>query len=137
MPATPSPRLRVYLYETWHPLDDPQGWLQRLDDDLPRHWEGELLAKAWPTATPVVRSTSFLRGRSWLDSYAGLSKSGGLPGLSSREDLFAITENGTRDNIHINDLGSYLVALTHYAVLYHRSPVGSASPLVARRRKRC
>ncbi len=49
---------------------------------------------------------------------------GGLPGLSSREDLFAITENGTRDNIHINDLGNYLVALTHYAVLYHRTPLG-------------
>lgn len=52
-----------------------------------------------------------------------VEQSGGLPGLSSREGLFALAKDGTRDNIHTNDLGSYLVALTHYAVLYHRSPV--------------
>jgi len=32
--------------------------------------------------------------------------------------------DGTPDTIHLSDLGAYLVALTHYAVLYHRSPVG-------------
>ena len=31
-----EPATRVYLYETWHPLDDPEGWLQRLDKDLSR-----------------------------------------------------------------------------------------------------
>jgi hypothetical protein len=40
------------------------------------------------------------------------------------KDLFARNPDGTQDNIHLNDLGNYLVALTHYAVLYHRSPVG-------------
>ena len=29
-----SPDTRVYLYETWHRLDDPDGWLDRLDSDL-------------------------------------------------------------------------------------------------------
>ena len=28
------------------------------------------------------------------------------------------------DQIHLNDLGAYLIALTHYAVLYGKSPVG-------------
>jgi hypothetical protein len=48
----------------------------------------------------------------------------GIGGLTSREDLFARSSDGTVDTIHINDIGKYLVALTHYAVLYRRSPVG-------------
>jgi len=118
------PATRVYLYETWHQLDDPQGWLQRLDDDLPRHWEGELLAKALAygdTGGPIYVIPA---GQVMARFVRRVEQSSGLPGLSSRADLFALAENGTRDNIHVNDLGSYLVALTHYAVLYHRSPVG-------------
>ena len=36
---------RVFLYETWHRLDDKDGWLNRLDRDLGKYWEGELLSK--------------------------------------------------------------------------------------------
>ena len=118
------PTVRVYLYETWHPLDDPKGWLERLDEDLTLHWEGELLAKALTkgdTGGPIYVIPA---GQVMAQFVRRVEKSGGLPGLSSREELFAVAEDGTRDKIHINDLGSYLVALTHYAVLYHRSPVG-------------
>ena len=31
---------------------------------------------------------------------------------------------GERDTIHLNDLGAYLIALTHYAVLYQKDPTG-------------
>lgn len=118
------PTMRVYLYETWHSLNDPRGWLQRLDDDLPRHWEGELLARAMAhgdTGAPVYVIPV---GQVMARFVRRIEDRGGLPGMSSREDLFELTDQGTRDNIHINDLGNYLVALTHYAVLYHRSPLG-------------
>ena len=49
---------------------------------------------------------------------------GGIAELKSRKDLFATTPEGKLDPIHPNDLGIYLVALTHYAVLYGKSPVG-------------
>jgi hypothetical protein len=42
---------------------------------------------------------------------------GGIGPIRDRQDLFS-------DTIHFNDFGAYLVALTHYAVLYGRSPVG-------------
>ena len=42
---------------------------------------------------------------------------GGVGPVKTRQDLFS-------DNIHFNDLGAYLVALTHYAVLYQKSPLG-------------
>ena len=54
-----------------------------------------------------------------------IERRGGVDGLTRKEDLFARTDAGAQDTIHLNDLGAYLVALTHYAVLYHKSPVGS------------
>lgn len=44
--------------------------------------------------------------------------------MTDRTDLFARNPDGTLDTIHINDLGAYLVALVHFAVIYQRSPVG-------------
>lgn len=119
-----NPEIRVYLYETWHPLDDPAGWLQRLDSDLPQFWEGELLAKSMArddTGGPIYVIPA---GQVLAQFVRRVEQMGGLPGLSTREDLFAVTEKGTRDNIHLSDLGNYLVAVTHYTVLYHRNPVG-------------
>jgi hypothetical protein len=40
---------------------------------------------------------------------------GTAPGLDSMADLFA-------DNIHVNDLGAFLIALAHFAVIYGRDP---------------
>ncbi|MGP9789742.1 hypothetical protein [Roseinatronobacter sp. NSM] len=41
---------------------------------------------------------------------------GTAPGLASMDALF-------RDDIHVNDLGAYVMALAHYAVIYGRSPL--------------
>jgi hypothetical protein len=48
---------------------------------------------------------------------------GDVPGLASRDDLFA-KDDAVVDTIHLSDVGNYIIALTHYAVLYQRSPVG-------------
>jgi hypothetical protein len=44
--------------------------------------------------------------------------------VTDRTGLFGRTEDGGVDQIHLNDLGNYFIALVHYAVLYHRSPEG-------------
>lgn len=119
-----APSTRVYLYETWHRLDDPRGWLARLDEDLPRYWEAELLGKGLAhndTGGPVHVIPA---GQVMARLVRHIDKNGGASGLMQREDLFARHADGTLDTIHLNDVGNYLVALTHYAVLYHRSPVG-------------
>lgn len=118
------PDIRVYLYETWHRLDDPQGWLDRLDGDLARHWEGELLARALAHGDTGGPIHVIPAGQVMARFVRHLESAGGMPGLKSREDLFRFEKDGSRDSIHLNDIGHYLVALTHYAVLYHRSPVG-------------
>ena len=111
------PDARVFLFETWHPLDDPEGWLNRLDRDLGRYWEGELLARAQadgelPQAIRVIPA-----GQVMARFVRAVEARGGVDGIAGAGDLFT-------DTIHLNDVGTYLVALTHYAVLYQRSPVG-------------
>lgn len=119
--ATGNPDARIYLYETWHNLDDPDGWLTRLDRDLDRYWEQELLFRATRKERPIHVIPV---GQVFARFVRAVEQAGGVDNVHSRESLFRKDAAGERDPIHVGDLGAYLVALTHYAVLYHRSPVG-------------
>lgn len=112
-----NPKTRVYFYETWHQLDDEEGWLTRLDRDLGLYWEGEILRRAL-SYDDVTQPIYVIPGGQVMAAFVRRVKSeGGIGPISGRNDLF-------KDDIHFNDFGAYLIALTHYAVLYGRSPVG-------------
>ena len=115
--------IKVYLYETWHPLDDPGDWLNRFSDDLQRLWEAELL---WPAVDGTKRPIYLIPAGQVMARLVREAEStpGGIGGLRDRKDLFARSADGKQDTIHLNDLGLYLVALTHYATIYGKSPVG-------------
>lgn len=119
-----SPGTRVYLYETWHRLDDPEGWLTRLDTDLERYWEGRLLLPDLAKSGPDRPLYVIPAGQVMARFVRAVEAQGGVGNVKNRESLFARDADGALDPIHLNDLGAYLVALTHYAVLYHRSPAG-------------
>lgn len=118
------PDVRLYLYETWHPLDDPEGWLTRLDLDHERYWLRQILGPALrqlpegaqihliPAGPVLAAFVRAVEARGWIGS------------IRDRNDLFARSEDGSLDAIHLNDLGNYLVALVHFTVLYHASPIG-------------
>lgn len=111
-----NPDIRVYLYETWHDTDDEEGWLTRIDKDLPRYWETEIIDRAMAVdgVGPIyVIPAGQVMGR----FIRAVEAEGGIGGIQSVEDLFD-------DTIHLNDIGAYLVALTHYAVIYGKSPEG-------------
>ncbi|WP_411889426.1 hypothetical protein [Yoonia sp. SDW83-1] len=112
-----DPSVRVYLYESWHPLDDPDGWLERLDQDLTRYWEDGVLRPAVSRMDDPRPITVIPAGQVMAKFVREVEALGGVDGIGGRSDLFS-------DQIHFNDLGAYLVALTHYAVLYQTSPVG-------------
>lgn len=119
-----SPNTRVYLYETWHRLDDPDGWLDRLDEDFDVLWRKEILAGDIDVSG-VDRATRMIpAGQVMAEFVRAVDARGGVGNVDGREALFARKDDGTLDMIHLSDLGKYLVALTHYAVLYKRSPVG-------------
>lgn len=114
---------QVFLYETWPRLDDPDGWLPRVNADLSTLWEQKVLLPDIRTA-PTRPIHIIPAGQVMARLVEHIDAKGGVPGLARREDLFARTDTGEVDPIHLSDLGNYLVALTHYAVLYQRSPVG-------------
>lgn len=116
--------VRLYLYETWHRLDDPEGWLERLDADLQRYWlEG--IAKPVLAKLPVDAQFRIIPAGQVLAAFVrAVEGRGGVGNVRTREDIFALNPDGKTDAIHLNDLGNYLVALVHWAVLYHRSPIG-------------
>lgn len=117
------PDIRLYLYESWHDTDIEDGWLDRIDTDLPELWKGTILAQAM--AMPDVGTIHVIpAGQAKAAFTRALQDAGGLPGLADHHELFALRDDGTRDTIHPNDLGSYLVALVHFATLYHVDPRG-------------
>ena len=121
------PDVRIYLYETWHRLDDPEGWLERLEADLPRLWEGVLLRQAM--ARDGVGTIHLIPAGQALAAAVRAAEAGELPGIAGREEFFHREPDGTLDQIHAGDLGQYVVALTHFAVLYGRSPEGLPAAL--------
>lgn len=122
------PDVRLYLYETWHHLDDPAGWETRIAADLPALWEGEILRKAM--AQPGVGTIHVIPAGQVMAAVAARIEAGALPGLTRREELFYKSPEGVQDYIHASDLGGYIVALTHFAVLSGESPVGLPSDLL-------
>jgi hypothetical protein len=109
--------LQVYLYETWHPLNDEDGWLTRLDQDIALHWEDAILRPALARAENPQPIYVIPGGQVMAAFARALEQLGPVGPLSSHEDLFS-------DTIHFNDYGAYLIALTHYAVLYKQDPLG-------------
>lgn len=121
------PDVRVYLYETWHRLDDEAGWLARIDADSGPLWQDEVMRRAM--GAEGVGEIYRIPGGAALAVVVQAAEAGDLAGVSWREDLFARTAEGDLDQIHLGDLGNYVIALAHFATLYHRSPEGLPAQL--------
>ncbi|WP_246849410.1 hypothetical protein [Rubellimicrobium arenae] len=119
-----NPDIRVYLYETWHALDTPDGWLERLDGDLDQSWDRGVLRPALSVDAAVRPAHIIPAGQILARFVREVEARGGIDEAGSRKDLFARDADGTLDPIHLNDLGNYLVALAHFAVLYRQDPTG-------------
>jgi hypothetical protein len=119
-----KPEVRLYLYETWHRLDDKDGWLERLDRDLDRSWLSRVLGPALGEMPPTANIHLIPAGQVLAAFVQAVEATGGVGNVRNRTDLFARNPDGSIDPIHLNDLGNYLVALVHYSVLYHKDPVG-------------
>ena len=115
--AAANPDVRLYLYETWHPLNVAEGWRTRLETDLAKNWEREIIDRAL-ASDRVDRPIYVIPGGQVMARFTQeIEARSGVGDIQSAADLF-------EDNIHLNHAGAYLIALTHYAVLYGRSPVG-------------
>ena len=95
-----------------------------LDRDLGLYWEGEILrrALAYDDVTGAIHVIPV--GQVMAAVARAVEERGGVGPVRDRHGLF-------KDGIHFNDYGAYLVALTHYAVLYGRTPLGLPHALLA------
>ena len=123
-----NPNVAIYFYETWPNTNDAEGWLERVDKDLPRHWEREILL---PAVRADGRPIYVIPGGQALSAMVrAIIARGGIDGVTRVEDFFALAADGTQDTIHLNDLGAYVIAVTHYAVLYQSNPIGLPNALL-------
>lgn len=112
-----NPETRVYLYATWRELDREGDWLDLIDAEFDSYWEGAMLRHTLAYGD-VTGPIHVIPGGLVMAAVARAAEAGeDLGPITSRRDLFS-------DEIHFNDYGAYLMALTHFAVLYGTSPVG-------------
>lgn len=110
---------KVYLYETWpcvnsgesagcsYDNDDHIAWRERLDSELSM-WEG--IADAVNSQASAAQVNIIPGGQAMARMYDEIAL-GRVPGISDIKDLFV-------DDIHLNDIGWYFIALVQYAVIY-------------------
>lgn len=121
---TASPNTVMYLYETWHEVTDPKGWINRLDHDLNVFWEEQILYRALAELDGQIPIYVIPAGQVLSAFFKEVKRVGGVGNIQSPNDIFSQKDDGSLDPIHINDLGNYLVALVHYATIYRQSPEG-------------
>ncbi len=115
---------KIYVYESWHEYTTDDAWLSRLENDYQTYWLNKIVDKSHKTLNLQHTIYTIPVGQVMLALFRTIEKNGALDGLSGPKDIFKKNEDGSLDNIHVNELGEYLVALVHYAVIYQKSPVG-------------
>ncbi|SDF48640.1 hypothetical protein [Sulfitobacter delicatus] len=125
--AAANPTVKVYLQETWHSLKSGSGeavehdaqadipWRQRLDEDLPA-WESIVDAVARGRTSDSASVSLIPAGQAMARLYDEIAADR-IPELRGIDALFA-------DDIHLNDLGHYFVAMVQYATLTKSDPLG-------------
>jgi hypothetical protein len=119
---------QTILYATWvtldsgpdaeNPFNDPEGLIpfrERLDLEM-AGWE-QILDHVNANRVAGSPPMRMIPGPLLMAAlYDGIAQ-GQVPGITAISDLFS-------DDIHLNDLGAYYIALAHYAVIYNRDPRG-------------
>lgn len=124
------------LYASWvnidsgpgfdDPYNDPDGQIP-LRDRYPREmvlWEQILdhVNNNRPEGSPVMK---MIPGPLIMAEAYDAIAAGTAPGLTDFYQLYD-------DTIHANDLGNYMIALAHFAVIYNRDPHGLPAGVPAR-----
>jgi len=110
------------LWTTWTNIDHSDGPWREMLDIQGEEWENmQVYANDHrPAGCPPVYLIPGhkMMARIYDDIQLGL-----VPGITDISEFFS-------DNIHVNNLGSYAVAMIHYACIFNTSPVGLPTDLV-------
>ena len=131
-----NPETQVFMYETWSSLKadtdsfnkgDPNAsaaWRGRLDQDY-RLWKG-IVDYVNLKRPAYVKPMALIPAGQAMAMLHDEIAAGNLPDLETIYDVFS-------DDIHLNYIGLYFVALVHYAATSDNTPVGLPNKLTSER----
>jgi hypothetical protein len=110
------------LWTTWTNIDDSDGPWRPMLDILGEEWENmqDYANEHRPQGAPHVY---LIPGHKMMARLYDDIQLGAVPGVSDISFFFS-------DNIHVNNYGSYAVALIHYACIFGKNPAGLTNDLV-------
>lgn len=105
-----NPQCRLYIFNIWPNINQ---WENPPSIRTINHTEAvaEGITKLFPNSKKVL----VIPAGSIIVKLGNMADKGLIPGVKSKKDLFV-------DNGHLSEIGSYVVACAHYAVLYRDSP---------------
>lgn len=104
------------LWTTWTNIDNSDGPWRQMLDDYEILWE-EMMDHANNNLPEGATPVYIIPGHKMMARLYDDIQLNRVPGVTNISQFFS-------DNIHVNDLGSYAVAMIHYACIYNKSPVG-------------
>ena len=123
MAVEANPTTQVYLYETWYRNQWPDLATWRAETAA---WRTQWQQVVDDVNAERVGPDMFLvpAGAALIELYDQLESDPSFPELTSFLDLFRDAPGGGIDQVHLNEIGRYFIALVHYATFYRESPVG-------------
>jgi len=120
-----NPDADVFFYHVWMPIDvnDPLRWVQ-YERSQRKLWEC-VASRANLTSKGGNQRIRVLPGASALADLVGEMWRGSVPGLTQLTPVDRV-KLLFRDDVHLSAIGTYFLALVHYAALYGQSPHGAA-----------
>ncbi|MGC8711269.1 MAG: sugar-binding protein [Leptodesmis sp.] len=118
-----SPNVQIYIYAQW-PLHNGLDWDTQWLRPYTGSWDGtyrtqayyELLTHELHTAEPSLKIPLMIPVGQVIYALNKRMKAGLVPGYNSITQLYT-------DETHLNNVGSYLVALTFFATIYQENPL--------------
>ena len=128
-----NPAAEVFFYHTWLAidLDDPRQWIH-YEQRAQRLWECVASRANRDLGEPANR-IRVMPGGAALASLVDRLWNGDVPGITET-NISARVRLLFSDDVHLSAMGTYVIGLVHYAVLFGQAPEGAA--VRASRRKR-
>ena len=123
-----NPSARVFMYTTWTGYANEQYWPgvpTRAAWRTRTQADGEIFEKLVRDTNALIRSGPkfmIIPGHRAMMALYDAIQSGAITWAAAGINHFFI------DDIHLNDLGNYYIALVHYATIYRSSPAGAEVP---------
>ena len=110
------------LWTNWVSIDGSNGPFRQMLDKSGGEWERmqDYANENRPAGAPPIY---IIPGHKMMARLYDDVQAGKVPGITQFSQFFG-------DNIHVNELGAYAIAMIHYACIYNKNPLGLPNNLI-------